>query len=507
LNEKSKGIESMLLIFLSSGLFMGWSLGANDAANVFGTAVSTKMIRFRTAALICGIFVIIGAVWSGAGAAHTLGELGSVNAIAGCFIVTLAAAVTVLWMTKLGLPVSTSQAVVGAIIGWNLFSGSPTDTNAISKIISTWILCPLLAAFFAIILFILVRWGLKKLEIHLLRLDVYTRVGLIVAGAFGAYSLGANNIANVMGVFVPVSPFTDLELFGIIKVSSTQQLFLLGAVAIAVGAYTYSRKVMETVGGSLLKLSPETALVVVLAESLVLFLFSSEGLESFLIQHGLPSLPLVPVSSSQAVVGAVIGIGLVKGVKGIKFGVMGEISAGWVSTPLISAVLSFVCLFILQNVFNQEVSRRNIFQISEVVLEQLQREGINDDGLLQLKDKEFRNSTRFQTLLKQKTELNNEQRRTVFEISTQDYYYINETILAQSLDRSWYTPGQVASLNSITGRSYSYKWQMWNDLEQLSDEWKLKPAFPENRLYNKDLKAKRELVNRIFQIENPATEE
>ena len=67
----------MLLIFLSSGLFMGWSLGANDAANIFGTAVGTRMIRFRTAALICGLFVIIGAVFSGAGAAHTLGELGS----------------------------------------------------------------------------------------------------------------------------------------------------------------------------------------------------------------------------------------------------------------------------------------------------------------------------------------------------------------------------------------------------------------------------------------------
>jgi PiT family inorganic phosphate transporter len=64
-----------ILFFLSSGLFLGWSLGANDAANIFGTAVGTKMIRFRTAAIICSIFIILGAVISGAGASHTLIEL------------------------------------------------------------------------------------------------------------------------------------------------------------------------------------------------------------------------------------------------------------------------------------------------------------------------------------------------------------------------------------------------------------------------------------------------
>ena len=61
-------------IFLSSGLFLGWSLGANDAANVFGTAVGTKMIRFKTAATIASTFIILGAVFGGAGASQTLIE-------------------------------------------------------------------------------------------------------------------------------------------------------------------------------------------------------------------------------------------------------------------------------------------------------------------------------------------------------------------------------------------------------------------------------------------------
>ena len=125
----------MFAIFLTSGLFLGWSLGANDAANVFGTAVGTRMISFKKAAIFCGIFVILGAVISGAGAAKTLGELGSVNAIAGAFVVALAAAVTVYWLTVLGYPVSTTQAIVGAIIGWDLFSGALIDYGSLEKIV------------------------------------------------------------------------------------------------------------------------------------------------------------------------------------------------------------------------------------------------------------------------------------------------------------------------------------------------------------------------------------
>ena len=207
-------MDAAILFFLSSGLFLGWSLGANDAANVFGTAVGTRMIRFATAAAICSIFLILGAVVSGAGAAHTLGKLGSINALAGSFMAAFAAGLSVYLMTKAGLPVSTTQAIVGAIIGWNLFSGTATDGGTLATILSTWVICPLLAAAFAILLYKLVTWLLKAVKPHLLRVDAYTRLGLLLAGAFGAYSLGANNIANVMGVFVPDSPFTDFNLLG-----------------------------------------------------------------------------------------------------------------------------------------------------------------------------------------------------------------------------------------------------------------------------------------------------
>ena len=112
----------MILLFLTSGLFLGWSLGANDASNIFGSAVGSRMVTFRKAAIIASVFVILGAVLQGAGTSHTLGRLGSVNALGGSFTVALAAAITIYVMTKFALPVSTTQAIVGAIIGWNLFT-------------------------------------------------------------------------------------------------------------------------------------------------------------------------------------------------------------------------------------------------------------------------------------------------------------------------------------------------------------------------------------------------
>lgn len=347
-------MDYMFFVFLSSGLFLGWSLGANDAANIFGTAVGTKMVRFKTAAIIASIFVILGAVCSGSGASKTLVELGAVNALAGAFMCAFSAAVTVYWMVNSSIPVSTSQSIVGAIIGWNIYSNKPTDYTILSEIVSTWVLCPLLAGIIAILLYILTRCLLKHAKIHLLRLDSYTRIGLILTGAFGAYALGSNNIGNVMGVFVDANPLQNVSWHNF-SLSETQLLFLIGGLAISVGIFTRSHKVMRVIGKKIMVMTPITAWIVVVSQSIVLFLFASQGLEQILQQHNLPALPLVPVSSSQAVIGAVMGIGLAKGGHNMRWDILGKVSLGWITTPVISAIICFISLFFLENVFNQTV--------------------------------------------------------------------------------------------------------------------------------------------------------
>jgi len=130
---------------------------------------------------------------------------------------------------------------------------------------------------------------------------------------------------------------------------------LLGAIAISVGIMTYSKKAIMTVGNNLMRMSPMIALIVVLSQSIVLLLFSSQTLHNWLEASPLPTLPLVPVSSSQAVIGAILGIGLIKGGRGVNWGIVRRIAIGWCAAPLMAMLICFVSLFFLANVFNQTV--------------------------------------------------------------------------------------------------------------------------------------------------------
>jgi inorganic phosphate transporter, PiT family len=358
------------LFFITSGLFLGWSLGANDAANIFGTAVGSHMVKFRKAAIIASIFVILGAMLQGSGTTKTLSQLGSIDTLGGAFTAALCSAIVVTLMTWKKLPVSTGQAIVGAIIGWSYFTSTPVDYSVLGKIVGSWVTGPLLGAVFSALLYLLMRRIIRKTRIHVIKLDTFIRLALIITGAFGAYSLGANNIANVMGVFVNSISLTFT--IGAFTVNTVQLLFFVGGISIAVGIMTYGRKVMDTVGNGVLSLTPETAIVVVLSQALVLFLFSSTALYNFLTGIGLPAIPLVPVSSTQVVVGALIGIGFVRGVQEIRFEMLGSIALGWLLTPVLSGLLTFFSLFFMQNVFGIAVSESSRLSGSPEMVQKVQ---------------------------------------------------------------------------------------------------------------------------------------
>ncbi len=492
-------MEITLLIFLSSGLFLGWSLGANDASNVFGTAVASRMIQFTTAAIICSLFVVLGAVISGAGAAHGLGKLGQLNALPGAFMAAFSAAITVYGMTRAGLPVSTTQAVVGAIIGWNWFSGSITDISALTKILATWVACPLLGALFGALLYKAATFVIERSRIHVLRLDTYTRIGLILAGAFGSYSLGANNIGNVMGVFVPSSPFTAVSIGDWVTFSSVQQLFFFGALAIGVGVFTYSKRVMMTVGSGVLPLNPVGAWVVVVSHSIVLFLFSSLTLEHLLATNGLPTIPLIPVSSSQAVVGAVIGIGLLKGGKAIRWRALGSIASGWVTTPIAASVICFVMLFFLQNVFNQVVYQKVYYELNAATMEHLREGGLPSATLAPILGKKVESSVAFRDLVRAETELPEEFEGTVIEAARLFPMRITEAGLLK-VDADYIQPAQVDALRSLAGRTFDYKWRLQEALAAAAPEWRKLPKTKVNKPFNKHVQEQLEYIYSLFQI-------
>ncbi len=296
---------------LVAGIFMGWSLGANDAANLFGPMVGSGAMRFWTAALLASIFVLVGAMTVGGGCFATYDAIGT-QTLLSAFLVTLAAGLTVTLMTILGLPVSSTQAVVGAILGAGLLTGG-VSFAPLTKIGLSWILTPIGGLVAAYIPYKLLVLFPRALPSRIVQRAGVIRVGLILVTCYSAYALGANNVANVTGVYVS-SGFLSPTLGA-----------LIGALSIGLGILTFSRRVIETVGNDLVQLDAVTALIAILAEAITLNVYTVIG---------------VPVSASQAVVGAVLGVGLVKGVKTIDGRVLLRVLFGWVGTPAIAGLLS-----------------------------------------------------------------------------------------------------------------------------------------------------------------------
>lgn len=329
-----------MLLGLSSGMFLGWSLGANDASNVFGTAVASHMVRFAIAVKLSAVFVILGGLVNGPAAMDTLGGLGQIDLLAGAFATALAAAVAVTGMTWAGMPVSTSQAMVGALIGYRLFQHGSLDVASwrlLRTIVMSWVACPILAAATAFLIYKLMAGIFRWLPMPLFVLDRWLRFGLLAVGCYGAWALGGNNMANVVGVY------TRLDLFDSVRMGSwifsqSRMLALLGGSAIALGVATYSYRVMVTVGRDLVKLDAVTAFIAVLAEALVVDFFAHPW------QLGTFALPAVPVSATQALVGGIFGIGLARGIQTIKKRVLSNIVISWGVTPLIAALLSYLIL-------------------------------------------------------------------------------------------------------------------------------------------------------------------
>lgn len=490
----------MSWFYLLSGLFLGWNLGANDAGNIFGTATSTKLLKYTTAVVISSFFVMLGALISGYGAAHTLGSLGDVNAIAGSFTVAFAAALTVFILMKRGLVVSVSQAIIGAIVGWNLFTSSPTDIKSLIEIISSWILNPLLAGIFSFIVYYLMMLILRKAKVHLLQVDRHLKRITIFVVAFGAYSLGANNISKVIGVFLSSSPFTDIVISESFTITGMFQLFFTGALSIVVGIITYSKRTTETVGKRIFKLTPLSSISVIFGASLVLFLFSSTMIEKALNSIGLPSFPLVPVSITQAIVGGVMGIGFAKGGRYMNYKILGKIGMGWIITPVAAAILSLVLLFVIQNVFNREVYKALSFETNKEVIKEIEANNIPVDSLKTRKDTTFSSQQEFRVFLGSLGYTKEENLYKIFKISRIEYFRVDSNFAKEKMSPNVYSQEQINSVKSLHNKAFRHRWTLVNNLKELSEEWKELPPIPQNEYRNKELNNKLNAVCNFFEV-------
>jgi len=305
----------VFLAFLPA-VFFGWTLGRNDAANIYGTTVTSGILKYRSAALISSFAVLVGAILGGAGGMQTLSSLSS-HTLLSASVNAAAAGISVLLLNRLGLPVSSSQAVVGSIVGIGLLSGS-VDWLVVLKIVSCWITTPLVAAIVALFLYRLIGVAFKRVRSILVQ-DILLKSLAVIVGGFGSFALGANNVANITGTFA--------DIIGV------EKAVLIGGLSISAGAIMFSKRVMYTIGTKIVALESFASVITLLAQSLTVLIYAFIG---------------VPVSVSQAIVGAVIGVGLARGSRNFDARLLRRIIFGWVSTPVISGLIS-VALYIAIN--------------------------------------------------------------------------------------------------------------------------------------------------------------
>ncbi|MEZ5326349.1 MAG: anion permease [Verrucomicrobiales bacterium] len=333
----------MTIVLLVAGFYVGWNIGANDAANCIGTMVGARVLSFRKAALLMGVFVILGGVLQGHHVMKTVGSGiiitsedqtqatpekpapvrlhdhfpdGRLPDIA-ILVALISAGLFVTLATFTKVPVSTSQAIVGGVTGVGLgIVGLDADyfrVSVLMKIVSAWVISPALCAVLAFALYRLL--GNVARQMNPLIWSRTLSVLVIVAAAYVSFSLGANDVGNAIGPLLSKYP------------THGPWLALMGGVAMATGALTFGQRVTDTVGKNITPLDLGGAFAAQLSAGVGVHLFSLLG---------------IPVSTSQAIVGAVIGVGLTKGAQAVSGKKISMIVAGWVFSPVLAALFAYL---------------------------------------------------------------------------------------------------------------------------------------------------------------------
>lgn len=311
----------ILFAKLLGGLFLGWGIGANNSADIFGTAVATHSIRYKTAIILIAIFVALGAIVEGPKLYHDY-HFSTTITMTLAFVATMSAAVTIGLLTYLSLPASASQAAVGGVMGIAIWANGMggADWGKLGVWTCCWVLSPLAAASIAFLLMKgvgpLIRRNVRNVEF----LNFIYKIGFIIIGCYAAYTLGGNNVVVTTGPFFQAGLFGDPSRYWPAVIAAS-----FGALSISFGALTYARKVMRTVGHEITALDPFSALVAVLSHAIAIHLSTQFH---------------IPVSSAQATVGAVAGVGFSKGMRTVNSKMLWMIFGGWVVTPLASALLA-----------------------------------------------------------------------------------------------------------------------------------------------------------------------
>ncbi len=321
-------IGVILLIILALGFdFLN---GFHDAANSVATIVSTRVLSPRHAVMWAAFFNFVAFLVFGLGVAKTLGK-GIVDiAILDSTVIFATLMGACIWNIitwYFGLPTSSSHALIGGLIGAALVKAGPSSlvASGIWKTVTFLIVSPVMGLVLGVIIGLSVYWLFRKS--HPLKVDHIFRKGQLISAA--AYSLGhgGNDAQKTMGIIAGLlfsAGLTD-------KFDIPLWVVLSCHAAIALGTMFGGWRIVKTMGQRVAKLRPVDGFCAEFGAAFSLFFSTAIG---------------VPVSTTHTITGSIMGVGSIKGLSKVKWGVAGRIVWAWVLTIPLSAGISAISYFV-----------------------------------------------------------------------------------------------------------------------------------------------------------------
>ena len=383
----------LLILACVFGFFMAWGVGANDVANAMGTSVGAKAITIKQAIVIAMIFEFAGA-WLAGGEVTSTIRSGIIDAEAagfseqpellvfGMLSSLLAAGIWLLIASKFGWPVSTTHSIIGAIVGFAVVGISVDSVmwGQVGSIVASWVISPLFSGTIAFALFMTVQKLVLSTDdpfanakkyvpyyiflvgfiiamvtmvkgLRHVGLEITFIQSLLVALVVGVIAMLIGNVmlkkihnvpqdnldvANAIGPLAAVN--SVIASGGVFDTQSALPMWilLLGGGGIVAGLAMWGYRVIATIGRNITELTPSRGFAAELAAATTVVIASGTG---------------IPVSTTHTLVGAVLGVGLARGIGALNLSMVGKIFVSWVVTLPIGAFLSIIFFYIFTGVF------------------------------------------------------------------------------------------------------------------------------------------------------------
>lgn len=386
------------------GFYMAWNIGANDVANAMGTSVGSKALTLKKAVLLAALLEFAGAFLSGSAVSETI-QKGIVEPtvfesdphlfVLGMMGSLLATGALLQLASYFALPVSTTHAIVGAVLGFGVCIGGveAIHWDQVMQIALSWIFSPVLSGLISYLVFTLIQRKIflakkplaacQKLSPYfvfayffivssnlfygklLLSFSLATGAALlsrqmlqpalsfahpsgsnpsqgiektfmplqILSASLIAFAHGSNDVANAIG---PVSAILNVLDTNSLSLNSPipHWLLLLGGSGIVIGLATWGWRVIETIGNKITELTPSRGFSAEFGAAITILCASKLGL---------------PISTTHALIGGVFGVGIGRGLNALNIQTIKEIAVSWIVTIPLCALFSIAAFYLFKS--------------------------------------------------------------------------------------------------------------------------------------------------------------